>query len=243
MKIQVFILALFLSLKTWSFTPYEAHYQLSINGIKIAEEVRTLHQLKDAFFYTANAKTSGLASIIKDYSVSASSTFVINENGVDGLNYQIMEQSGKEIENYAIDIHSKNKTVSSILTKTRPNVVIWKTEGGNIVDPLNLFLAVSFDLKAHPQNSDFHYQVANGKSIEKHHYQKTKAGDVNPDLQEKNTVAIMRIGDNNNKIEAYFLSDYEFIPALILRTNGSKEYVYQLKRLKFTDKSQLQVVF
>lgn len=243
MKIQVFVLALFLSLKTWSFTPYEANYQLSINGIKIAEEVRTLHHLEDGFFYTANAETSGLASIIKDYSISANSTFVINENGVDGLNYQTMEQSGKNIENCAIDIRSKNKTVSSILTKTQPNVVIWKTEGGNIVDPLNLFLAVSFDLKNHPEKSDFYYQVADGKSIEKHHYQKTENKAINLEKQEKTTVAIKRIGDTNSKIEAYFLADYEFIPALIRRVNGSKEYVYELKRLKFTDKSQLQVVF
>ncbi|HIB28799.1 MAG TPA: hypothetical protein EYO47_05945, partial [Candidatus Thioglobus sp.] len=43
--------------------PHVAYYQLSINGLKIAEEVRTLHQLEDGYFYTANAQTSGLAAL------------------------------------------------------------------------------------------------------------------------------------------------------------------------------------
>ena len=137
MKLIVSILFFYIN-TAFAFEPHIANYQLSINGIKIAEEVRTLHELDDRYFYTANAKTSGLAAMIKDYTISASSTFSINKSGVDSINYQILEQEDKQVtENYVIDVYSKNSTVMSGLTKTQSNVITWKAKQGNIVDPLS----------------------------------------------------------------------------------------------------------
>jgi Protein of unknown function (DUF3108). len=112
-----------------AFEPHTANYQLSINDVKIAEEVRTLHQLGDQYFYTANAKTSGLAALIKDYTISASSTFLINKEGVGSIHYQILEQEDEQVnENYVIDIYSESGTVMSGLTKTQPKVITWKAK-------------------------------------------------------------------------------------------------------------------
>ncbi len=128
MKLIISILFFYVN-TALAFEPHTANYQLSINDVKIAEEVRTLHQLGDQYFYTANAKTSGLAALIKDYTISASSTFLINKEGVGSIHYQILEQEDEQVnENYVIDIYSESGTVMSGLTKTQPKVITWKAK-------------------------------------------------------------------------------------------------------------------
>ena len=228
----------------FAFEPHTANYQLSINGIKIAEEVRTLHDLGDQYFYTANAKTSGMAALIKDYTISASSTFSINKEGVDSHNYQILEQEDKQVsENYMIDIASKNNTAMSGLTKTQPNVVTWKARKGNIVDPLSLFLALSYDLKNKPEQSKFSYQVADGKSIEQQYYKKTENQVVKINSQAFNAIKVDRINSENNNTQAYFLSGYQYLPVTIKMTKGSKKYLYQIKDFEISEVKKLQVSF
>ncbi len=243
MKLIISILFFYIN-TVFAFEPHTANYQLSINGIKIAEEVRTLHEVGDQYFYTANAKTSGLAAMIKDYTISASSTFSTNKEGVDSINYQILEQEDKQVtENYVIDIYSKNGTIMSGLTKTQPNVVTWKTKQGNIVDPLSLFLALSYDLKDKPSQSEFSYQVADGKSIEQQYYKKTESQTITIDNQTFKTIKVERIDSENNNIQAYFLSEYRYLPVTIKLTKGSKKYLYEIKDFEMSEVKKLQVSF
>ena len=227
-----------------AFEPHTANYQLSINGINIAKEIRTLHELDNQYFYTANAETSGVLSLIKDYSIAASSIFSINDKGVDGVNYQIMEQeNGKVSKNRAIDISSKNNTVISILTKTQPKIITWKAEQGNIVDPLSLFLAISYDLTNKPEQKDFYYQVANGKSVKQHHYQKSKNVDIKINNRTFKTIKVDRMDSTNNKSQIYYLTEYRYLPVIIKQTKGSKKYLYKIKDFKISEVEKLQVTF
>ncbi|HCV74984.1 MAG TPA: hypothetical protein DGE70_04625, partial [Gammaproteobacteria bacterium] len=196
------------------------------------------------YFYTANAKTSGLAALIKDYTISASSTFLINKEGVGSINYQILEQEGKQVsENYVIDINSKSGTVMSSLTKTQPKVITWKVKKGNVVDPLSLFLALSYNLKDKPNQSEFSYQVADGKSVEQQYYKKTENQIVSVDNQTFNAIKVERINSENNNMQAYFLSEYRYLPVIIKMTKGSKKYRYEIKDFKASEVRRLQVSF
>ncbi len=236
------ILSILLNKALYAFEPHTANYQLSINGIKIAEEVRTLHKLEDKYFYTANAKTSGLAALVKDYSISASSTFTIKEKGVDSINYQIIEQEDKKVtDNYAVDINSSNGIVSSILTKSQPKVVKWNTEKSNIVDPLSIFLAISFDLANSSDESEFNYQIADGKSIEQQKFKKTENQVIKINNKEFNTIKVELINSNDNDIQAYFLSEYRYLPILIKRTKSGRDYVYEINNFKISEIEKLQV--
>jgi hypothetical protein len=227
-----------------AFKPHTANYHLSINGFKVAEEIRTLHELDGQYFYTANAKTSGLAALVKDYSIAASSVFSINDKGVDGLNYQIMEQENSKVsKNYAIDIVSKNNIVMSILTKSQPKITTWKSEDGNIVDPLSVFLAISYDLKSKPNQNEFYYQVANGKSVKQHHYKKTENQAIKIDGQTFNAVRVDRMNSGNNKSQIYFLTKYRYLPVIIKQTKGAKQYLYKIKDFKIPEVEKLQVTF
>lgn len=221
-----------------AFNPHTTNYQLSINGLKVAEEIRTLHQIDNNFFYTANAKTTGLAALVKDYSIAASSTFTINANGVNGVNYQIMELEDKQVrENNAIDIYPNNSRVISNLTKTQSKVTTWKTKAGNVIDPLNLFLALAFDLKNNPNKAAFKYQVANGTSIEQQDFQTLGVHTISLQGKPHNTVKIKQINRQEDAVEAYFFPEYQYLPILIMQTKQGRKYTYEMTNLKIsTDK-------
>ena len=208
--------------------PHLAKYQLSINGLRIAEEVRTLHKLEDNFFYTANAKTTGIAALVKKYSVAASSSFAIDELGVNGISYQIMELEDAQVkENYSIDINSKHLKVVSNLTKSQPTILTWDTKPGSVVDPLSLFLALAHDLKKAPEKSEFHYQVADGKSIEQQYYKKTGNQSISLNQKKFNAIKIEKIGEGD-QLEAYFLPEYQYLPISIKQVKNGRDYHYQI---------------
>ncbi|SMN17082.1 hypothetical protein CRYPA_879 [uncultured Candidatus Thioglobus sp.] len=237
-----FILIFLISINAVAFKPHVANYQLSINGLKIAEEVRTLHQLEDSYFYTANAKTSGLAALIKDYSIAASSTFQLNDKGVSSITYQIIEQKDKEItKSYAIDINSQSGIVSSVPTKTQVKIKTWKTTPGNITDPLTVFLAMSFDLQNNPEQSLFSYQIADGSSIEIQEFKKTNNQTISVQGKPYDAIKVERINHQGNKIQVYFLSEYQYLPILIKQTKGGRNYLYEITNLKMSDIKGLQV--
>lgn len=228
-----FMLLTFVNTAALAFSSHTASYQLAINGVTVAEEIRTLHQLDDNFFYTANAKTTGLAALVKDYSIAASSTFSINTNGVNGINYQIMELEDEQVrENNAIDIYPDNGRVISILTKTQPKVKTWEAKAGNIVDPLNLFLAIALDLKNTPKKTVFQYQVANGTSIEQQDFQTLGAHTISIQGKTHEAVKVKRIGRQDNPLEAYFLPDYQYLPILIKQTRHGRKYTYEITSIK-----------
>lgn len=238
----LFTLLSLITTATLAFKPHIANYQLSINGLKIAEEVRTLHQLEDGYFYTANAKTSGLAAMIKDYSISASSTFKLNNKGVDSTAYQIMEQEDEKItKSYAIDINSQFGSVTSLLTKTQPKINTWKANEGNITDPLSVFLAISFDLKNNPNQSLFSYQIADGSSIETQEFKKSDKHTVNIQGKSYSATKVERINHQDNNIQAYFLSEYQYLPILIKQTKSGRNYLYEITNFKMSDVKGLQV--
>lgn len=229
----------------FALEPHTANYQLSINGLKIAEEVRTLHQIDNQYFYTANAKTTGVAALVKDYSISASSTFKKNQHGVDSVNYQIIEQEDQKFsKNYAIDVYSENSIVRSILTKAQPKVIDWQAKKGNIVDPLSLFLALSFDIKNNPDALAFNYQVADGKSIQDHTYQHSKNQTLTINNKALLVSKVEKI-NNNNKITAFFSYQHDYLPILILQNKSGKDYEYRLINLKNgkTKAQTLQISF
>ncbi|WP_428086039.1 DUF3108 domain-containing protein [Candidatus Thioglobus sp.] len=240
----LFILLTLISATSLAFEAHVANYQLSIGGFKIAEEVRTLKPLEGSYFYTANAKTSGLAALIKDYSIAAESTFSINNAGVDSSTYQIIEREDKEIsKNRSINIDSNLQVVTSALNTAQPKINNWKVNQGNIVDPLSLFLALSFDLKNKPDQSLFSYQVADGKSIKRYDFKKSGNQRIHLENKDYNAIKIKRINHKSGQIEAYFLPAYQYLPALIKQTKKGRNYTYKMTTLNISTAKGLQVVF
>ncbi|SMN10798.1 hypothetical protein SPBRAN_973 [uncultured Candidatus Thioglobus sp.] len=155
---------LLLSTAAFALKPHTATYTLSVSDFKIATEYRTLTQKNNSYLYRASAKTTGLASLIKDYEIKAQSTFSINEFGLHSSKYQYFERDGDVVKK---DIN---------ITLNSPQV-----------DSLSLFLAFTYALEKNPNQTDFYFKVNDGKEVKEKHYQQVKSDD-------KNLIKIVRPG-------------------------------------------------
>lgn len=217
-----FIFLTLLSLQTIALSPHTAHYSLALNGWNLANESRILQKNANLYTYTAHAQTTGLAKFIKDYQIDAKTNFIINGKGVDAKNYHLLEKDGDKIKkNVNLSINSKAQTVSS-------NDKIWHTEKGNIVDSISLFLALANDLKNHPQQTQFDYQVADGKKIKQRHYEKISTESL---LIQNKPIKTIKITDNKG-LEAWFAPIYDYLPVLIKKDDDGNQYQYQLTYIK-----------
>jgi hypothetical protein len=245
MKLQFFLVFIICSNASIALNPFIAEYKLVVSGIPIATEIRTLNQFGSDYVYTANAKTSGLAKFLGDISIEARSLFSVNENGIDAQSYLINESKNSQLtKSYALNISSKHNMALSASALSIPDAAILKSKDGNIVDPLSLFLALSYDLKKHPQKIIFNYQVANGETIEQQQY--TKISNVIVDIDNKpiSAIKVKKIGSNDD-IHAFFSPKYQYLPILIEKNKKGKRYSYELIGLEINKnlKNDLQVVF
>jgi hypothetical protein len=229
----IFSIFFLINSTAFAFEAHTANYQLSINGLKIAEEVRVLHQLEDSYLYTANAKTSGFAAFIKDYTIIASSSFALNEQGVNSTNYKIIEKDGDKIKkNYVVDINSVDNSVTSMLTKNHPAVKTWVAKKGNIVDSLSIFLAIAFDLQNHPEQTKFNYQIADGKKLKHQFFKKTTTQSIEVIGKIFDTIKVEKNDDKENHIQAFFAPEYGYIPVLIKHKKDGKSFTYEINNYK-----------
>jgi hypothetical protein len=245
MKLKLFLVFAILSNAVMAFNPFIAKYELTINGIPIATETRILNQFGSDYVYTANAKTSGLAKLLGNISIEARSLFSINDSGVNAQSYFINENKGdKLVKSYAINISSKNNMALSTSSLSNPVAIISKSKGGNIVDSLSLFLALSQDLQKYPNKTIFDYQVADGKSIEQQQYKRISNETINVGNKPTDVIKVTKIGSNGN-IQAFFSPKYQYLPVLIEKKRGNKNYNYKIIQLKINKKStkNLQVSF
>lgn len=192
-----FTLLFLLSAPVFALTPHTATYALSISGFEIAIEQRVLSQKDNSYNYIANAKTTGLASLIQDYQIDAESDFIINEFGIHSTHYKYFERKGSKIKK-DINIHPKNRQI----------------------DPLSLFLAISYALEKNPQQTDFDFIVNNGKKIKKQHYKSTKSEDAN----------LIKIINADKSVQGYFAKDKHYLPVFIQKSKFS----YRLKQVIFS---------
>ncbi len=151
-----FLLLLILSSSVLALKPHIATYTLSISDLEIAKELRVLYKEKNVYYYTANAKTIGLANLIKNYEIRSKSTFVIDELGVHSQHYQNFERDGNEIK--------KDFDIYPI---------------GQQVDSLNMLLVVTHELENNPEKKYFNLLVNNGRVLKKQRYQQVPSGNDN----------------------------------------------------------------
>ncbi len=215
---------------------HEAQYQLSMGGFPVAKDHRTLTIQNAQFSYTSDAQTTGLASFFVDYSIKARSTFALNEQGVNSLNYRIVEKKDKNYKkDYAITLDSKQNLVKSTATRLQPRPIVWQTKPGNIVDSLSIFLALSHDLAQNPTQQKFVYQLANGESIAQEIYHRESAGEMSINNELVPIIRIDRVSIKKNRsLSAYFSPKHHYLPVLIKQTKNDTENIYSMTQLKIS---------
>jgi len=154
-----------------ALTPYEATYTLSWFGIKAGVDNRKLTVKNNLYHYQSNAKTTGLGKLIKDYNIEAETILGIDHSGVNADSYSVLEVINGAIEkNIAIKLKNDD------------------------LDPLSLFLVLSYEIQNNPTKTNFNFKVNDGKKIERHHYQIVKDNDDN----------LVKIIEKDKNIELHF---------------------------------------
>ncbi len=153
-----FLFLLFLSLCTsvLALKPHTASYTLLTSDFEVGKETRKLYQEKNVYYYTAHAKTVGLASLIKDYEIQSKSMFVIDQFGLHSKHYKNFERDGSKVKK-DFNVYPKNRQV----------------------DSLNRLLAISHGLERNPEQNKFYLLVHDGRVAEKQVYQQVPSGSDN----------------------------------------------------------------
>jgi hypothetical protein len=133
--------------------PHTAIYALSVSDFELADVNIALSKVGNVYTYTLDAKTKGLAAMIKDYQIRSKSVFGVSQFGLQSQRYQNFERDGDRVKK-DIDIHPKKVQV----------------------DPLNQTLAISDALEKNANKKDFYLLLNDGKSVTKKYYRKTHEG-------------------------------------------------------------------
>ena len=230
-KIPLFIFFVIFNCNVFALSSFIADYKLVVDNIKVATETRILNFYENKYEYTANAKTTGVAKLFGDISIEAKSIFVINDYGVDS-------------EKYIVNISSKNNTVISESTTPKLDTKTFKTEGGNILDPLSLFIALLNDLSNMPNKVIFRYQVADGKYLKKNEYRKISNQTFMINGIEEDVIRVEEFNSDSN-LTALFSPKYLYLPVVIEQTKRGRSQRYELTglRAKVNESEELQVIF
>jgi hypothetical protein len=244
-RITYFLIPLLLSTNTNALDSFIVDFKLIIDNLEVAKEVRVLDRYVDKYVYTANAKTTGIAKLLGDISIEAKSVFTINDSGVNSQKYIMNEKRDKAItKSYALNFSSENNTVISEPTINQTEARVFKTEKGNILDPLSLFMALSYDLEKNPNQLIFNYQIADGKYLKTKKYKKTSNQSLMINNKMETVITIEQL-DSDEPMMALFSPKHQFLPVLIKQSKRNSEHRYVLTglKVKMENSELLQVIF
>jgi hypothetical protein len=244
-KIYLFLILSIFSCNIFALNEFVADYKLYVDNIKVATETRKLNFYGDKYEYISNANATGIAKLFGDISIEAKSIFTLNDAGINSEKYSIKEtKDGELTRSYIIDIYPSDKKIISGVTSTNPNLTTFKTEGGNILDPLSLFIALSNDLKNQPNKIIFSYQVADGKYLKSNEYKKMTNQTLMINGNEEHVIRVKEFNSEGN-MSAFFSPKHLYLPVIMEQNKNGHNHRYEITGLKFKEENseELQIIF
>ncbi len=210
---------------------YNAEYELAINNIHVANDKRSLVKNQDnGYLYTSIVNSTWLLSLFKKYNINYTSKFIINNLGLNSTSYNLVKNENDDIkENTTIIINSASKTaVNTTINKT------YQAKTGNIIDELNMVLALQYDIINTPEKLVYNYQVVNNKKLKSQSFYNQGIIDITIDDKVIQVIKVMtKNKDINKKTIVYFAINKQYIPVLIKHNRKDKQYDYTLTSVSF----------
>lgn len=203
-------------------TQFKATYDLSIDGLTIAQEKRQLSQYKQGYLFIAQAKTTGLAAFFKPYSIKTSSYFIIDNKQIKTKRYQLLKKAGDKIKD-KIDLYVNNNQVVNQVNNTTYTLDALLP----IIDKLNLFTALPYAINNNPNLSSITYQVIKKEAASLYHF-------INHGLQTKQLegekMRLIKLTRNHPKrpLEVWLDPNNHYLPIIIQQIEKGKTYRYTL---------------
>lgn len=167
---------------TLALTPYSAKYSVTMLGIKIGTEYRTLKAEDEKYYYQSSIKTNNIGkSLYKDLEFSAESVFSEDHSGITSFSYQEKSiEDGDTKKDIKIDLKNRR------------------------FDRLSLFFALPNVIINNPTKTNFYFKVNDGKNIKTHNYQiKTNNKDY-VEVVEKDKKIEIKFSKKMNYLPTYF---------------------------------------
>ena len=218
---------LFFSITAQAVSSYTASYELyaktDLGNLKFGSAKYELIVTNNAYVFSSVATTDVLWKTIYDYSRNEISIGIIEDNKLIGSYYKIVENQGNLVTNYEIDIYP-DESYASLNNETR-----WKTDSGEIVDELSIYLKISDDMQKFPDKKVFIYHTVGKEGIREQKF----IIDGNEKITVRNNeVETIRIICPELRLIFNVSKEHNFMPVLINKTNGKNQYRLTLEEFK-----------
>ncbi len=231
-KIFILILNIVISFQAFALTPYEAKYNLSakteLGNFKIGTaKYRLLIDDNDKFTFTSEAYSDSVWESLFDYSRHEKSIGLNINSQLASIYYDLVEiEKGMVNHNYQFKVYPENNY--AIISGLEYNDEHLEIEDNPILDNLSVYLALAEDIIANPSQTEFVYQVAGERGVEEEKFEFIGVESVTINGKNVNTIKVSEPGGKIFNLA----KDYNFMPVIINRVNGDKEFRLTLNKFK-----------
>ncbi len=198
-------------------------YKLTIGGVDIGIEKRTLHFADGQYIFTAEAKTTGIGSWLADYKITNISKFSINNNQLNSSEYQFTKRlKGKITKNIHLKIASK--TLINMIN----NQTYALTEQAH-VDKLNLVIALGYALNKNNRQPSYSFWVIDKNGTTSYEFKNYGSATVTLANKPVNTIKLSSFNiDKNRLIQLWLDPKQSYLPLIIKQKDSRGDYKYQI---------------
>jgi len=229
----IFLTLVLYSLNISAFVDHTAIYNLSIGGVILAKEKRTLSSSNNIIRYSSEAKPTQLGKLIEDKVLISESIGEFSDGKYSPLFFKSLEISNKEIEkDLSVYISYRADEVSVKLIENNKKPKTFSSQNAIIIDPLSSFISIANLLKNKDLVDSKSIYFANGKNIKKIEINIEPSNIIN--FQEKDITTIKVIFSSSDYIiESFFAPDFHYLPIKIIRKDNKKDISYELDSINF----------
>jgi len=189
--------------------PYAAVYSLSKAGIPVGETTVTL--AKDTagnWVYTSFTKTTGMAAMFLDDTVTEQTIFRIKDQKVQTLEYSYTH-SGKPRKNRKLVFDWKTMTAQEKVAEQK-----WKLNlDSNTLDKHVYRYALMMDLENRYEN--IYYNITDDSKIEPYHFTQQDIVEMDTSFGKLNAQKVLMERDNKTSIQFWCAKELGYLPVRV----------------------------
>lgn len=210
-----------------SVPTFQAHYDVRINGIKVAKSRFSLTRKGDnEFLYEQNSEAIGIASWFKREKVRETSHWKLTEQGIQPVTYRYSRKGGSDDREVELIFDWQSHRVENRV-KDQP----WSMDiPDGALDKLVMQIAMLLDIQS--GETHFKYPIADGGRLK--HYEFKVVGEEKIKLPsgKVNTIKLARLDDDRDQTFIWVAPEMQFIPVRFLKIKKSGlKYEIRFRRI------------
>lgn len=195
---------------------FKAHYDVRINGIKVAKaEFSLVHQGDNEFLYEQKSEAIGIASWFKREKVRETSRWKLTGQGIQPVTYRYSRKGGSDDREVELQFDWEKHRVENRV-KNQP----WSMDiPDGTLDKLVIQIAMLLGLQSGQDH--FKYPIADGGRLK--HYEFKVVGKETIELTsgKVDTIKLARLDDDRDQTFIWAAPDMQYIPVRFLKIKKS----------------------